>query len=258
MSAAIQLKKEGIPFELYERKEVGGLLNYAYRVDNLLGHLGRSGRDVCQKFRDHLDLMGVEVIGKDIAKVRQTRSGFNIDGSEFTHLVLATGTMPKKIETPGALYFLEPEHLVKGSRLLIVGGGDLAFDNALRAAASGVSATILVRSRPTANETLLTEARSMGVREIAGEASDIVLEGGSYRFKKLTFDRTAVFIGRTPNRDLVAHFGDLEVELTNFSTPIKGLYIVGDAALGTLSQTALASGSGIAAVMDIAKMVRER
>ena len=202
--------------------------------------------------------MGVEVVRKDISKVERTPGGFTIDGAEFTHLVLATGSVPKTLDIPGAVYHLEPGDLEEGKNLLIVGGGDLAFDNALRAAASGMSVTILVRDRPTANETLLKEARSIGVVEILGDASDIVPKEGSYLFGNNVYDMIAVFIGRIPNRNLIEDPGVLDVELPNFTTSIKGLYIVGDAALGTLSQTALASGSGIAAAMHIARTVRDR
>ncbi|MGA1793037.1 MAG: NAD(P)/FAD-dependent oxidoreductase [Thermoplasmatota archaeon] len=252
------MKKEGIPFEFYERNEVGGLLKYAYRVDNLIGHVGRSGPDICSDLREHLKVMGVEVVRKDISKVKSTPDGFIIDGEEFTYLVLATGSNPKTLDIPGAFYHLEPEHLEKGKHLLIVGGGDLAFDNALRAAASGMSVTILIRDRPTANETLLKEARSTGVKEMVGDPSDIVPQEGSYLLENKLYDTVAIFIGRTPNRALIDHIGDLDIELPHFSTSIKGLYIVGDAALGTLSQTALASGSGIAAAMHIARTVRDR
>ncbi|MGA1819915.1 MAG: NAD(P)/FAD-dependent oxidoreductase [Thermoplasmatota archaeon] len=258
ISAAIQLKKEGVAFELYERKDVGGLLNYAYRVDNLLGHAGKSGPEICKEFRDHLDIMGVQVVKKDISKIERSSIGFTIDGEKFTHLVLATGSVPRRLDLPGALFHLEPEHLQKGGRLLIVGGGDLAFDNALRAAASGMLVTVLIRDRPSANETLLNEARSMGVNEAEGDALEIVPRGESFLFRNRTYDNVAVFIGRTPNRTLIDHLGDLPAEPPFFTTSIKGLYIVGDAALGTLSQTALASGSGIAAAMHIARAVRGR
>lgn len=227
-------------------------------MDNLLGHARKTGLELCIEFIEHLKTMDVDVIHMEVRKVELAPEGFIIDGEMFTHLILATGSIPKKLDIPGALYYLEPERSVKGEELLIIGSGDLAFDNAVRASVSGISVTVLMRGEPRANESLFMEARSLGVKEIVGDEMEIGFDGEFYRFGSKKYDRVAVFIGRTPNRELTEHLGDLKVELPHFSTSIKGLYIVGDAALGTFSQTALASGSGLAAAMHIAQTVKKR
>lgn len=248
--------KEGIPFKLYERKWVGGLLYYAYRVDNLLGHKGKTGLQLSMQFNEHLKEMGVEVIHEEVKTMKEAVGGFLVNGEEYSHVVLASGSTPTEIDIPGALYFIEDPKELAGKDVLIVGGGDLAFDNAVRVTKAGARTTLLMRGVPKANPSLIAEARGLGIKEITGQASEMMFDGESYRFGYMRYNALAVFIGRKPNRKLIEGLGEVEVRLPTFSTSIKGLYVVGDAALGTLSQTALASGSGLAAAMHIAKMVR--
>ncbi|MBN1539961.1 MAG: NAD(P)/FAD-dependent oxidoreductase [Candidatus Thermoplasmatota archaeon] len=227
-------------------------------MDNLLGHAGKTGAELCTEFREHLDTMGIEIIKEEVQNVAVSGGGFIVDGEEFTHLILATGTLPKKLDIPGALYYLEPEHIVRGEDLLIIGSGDLAFDNAVRAAASGVFVTVLRRKKVSANETLMGEARSLGVKEVVGEVTDLLFDGRIYCYGGIKYNKVAVFVGRTPDRTLLQDIGEVNVEPPCFSTSVKGLYIVGDAALGRFGQTALASGSGLAAAMHIMRWVKER
>ena len=245
-------------FKIFERKRVGGLLYYAYRVDNLIGHRGKDGRRLSMELDRHLEQMGAEVVHDDVTSVEKTDDGFLVNDEAFSHVILATGSTPRRLDIPGVQYFIEEPSAMKGKELLIIGGGDLAYDNGLRARRKGANVTILTRDAPRANRSLLEEARNNGIVELTGSPDDLVPEGRVYRYGSRIFDVVAVFIGRDMNRELVKDMGSLEVNLPDFSTSIKGLYIVGDAALGTLSQTALASGSGIAAAMHIAKTVRER
>lgn len=250
--------KEHITFKIFEKKQVGGLLYYAHRVDNLIGHRGKSGKQLSIEFNEHLKTMGVEVLNEEVLTLEQSRNGFLVNEEEFTHVVLATGSTPNPIDIPRALYSIEDPSAFTDKEILIVGGGDLAFDNAVRVKKAGARVTLFIRDIPKANPSLTAEARDLGINEIAGDTSEIIYDGEFYISGCLKYDSLAVFIGRKPNTALIEGFGEVEVELPSCSTPIKGLYVVGDAALGTLSQTALASGSGLAAAMHIAETVRSQ
>jgi thioredoxin reductase (NADPH) len=248
--------KEQIPFKIYEKKWVGGLLYYANRIDNLLGHKGKTGIQLSMEFNEHLKTMGVNVIHEEVFSIDRADDHFIVNDQDFSHVILATGSKPNELEVPRALYYIEDPGALADKDVLIIGGGDLAFDNAVRCTRSGAKVTLLLRGEPKANRSLMAEARELGIKEIKGDPKEIIHDGSSFRFGYLKYDSLAVFIGRRPNRSLIEKWGELEVELPEFSTSIKGLYVVGDAALGTLSQTALASGSGLAAAMHIAKTVR--
>ncbi|MEA3559924.1 MAG: FAD-dependent oxidoreductase, partial [Candidatus Thermoplasmatota archaeon] len=103
-SAAIQLKKEGVAFDLFEKKRVGGLLWYANRVDNLLGHKGKGGKVLCHAFSDHLEASGIKVQKQKITDLNILENGFSIVEKNYSHVVLATGTYPKKLGIEGELH----------------------------------------------------------------------------------------------------------------------------------------------------------
>ncbi|MGA1848157.1 MAG: NAD(P)/FAD-dependent oxidoreductase [Thermoplasmatota archaeon] len=258
ISAAVQLKKEGLAFTLFEKGRPGGLLWYANRVDNLLAHRGRSGKELCRLFDDHLREMGIVIEYTEVRSIEMAGARFMVNGRDFSHVILATGSSPREVDIPGVLYFIEDEKELNGKRLLILGGGDLAYDNALRAANAGGYVTIARRGEPRANSMLLEEARSAGIREIIADEGGIIFHGDHYQFGDDMYDLLAVFIGRSPNRGLISRMGPVEIDIPSFSTSVNGLYVVGDAALGTVSQTALSSGSGLAAAMHISQMVKER
>ncbi|MEA3559763.1 MAG: NAD-binding protein, partial [Candidatus Thermoplasmatota archaeon] len=142
-------------------------------------------------------------------------------------------------------------------KVLVVGGGDLAFDNALGLHENRAYVTLIHRSSVKANSMLVDEVQNAGIEMIKGDPGDIDRIDGGYRFRDIIYHTLAVFIGRSPKLDLLEGLEHFKTYLPSFRTSVKGLYVIGDAALGTLGQTALSSGSGLAAAMDIAKMVKK-
>ncbi|MGA1821877.1 MAG: NAD(P)/FAD-dependent oxidoreductase [Thermoplasmatota archaeon] len=260
-SAAVQLSKEGLDFVLYEKDSVGGLLRYANYMDNLLGHRGINGSDMCSLIEDHLKGMNIEVTRSEVVNIRLENSEFLIlakgETKRFTHVILAAGSIPNRLDIPGCLYYIENPLIYNSRRILIIGGGDLAYDNALRLSNNGADVTIMVRNRSSANSGLIRKARDAGIDVISGDPEDIDLIGGKYSLPDgSSFDHCAAFIGRTPNTGLIDDLGDIGIDRLTGKTSVKGLYVIGDAALGTMSQAALASGMGLVAAMDIARLVR--
>ncbi len=262
LSAAVQLIKEGVQFKIFERDAPGGLIRYANRVDNLLGHRGKTGRDLADHIVEHALGMGVRPILEEVISVDLKDGNFFIvtDGSRWSseYLVLATGSVPRKIDLEDVLYKLEDEDTLPGDNLLILGGGDLALDNALRAADHGANVTILYRSSIKANKALIEEVKNAGIRTMKGD-QEAVRKGqdGSFVLKgDLKFDKVAAFIGRYPERYLIDEMEVLGPVDQSFSTSVKGLYLIGDAASVDHSQTAYAMSSGLTCAMDIARRMR--
>jgi thioredoxin reductase len=161
------------------------------------------------------------------------------------------------MELEGAFYRLEPGKAFSERKLLIIGGGDLALDNALRAKESGAEVAILHRSGLKANRGLVEESETSGIRFLKGSAEDISSIDGEFILKdEETFDMAAVFIGRSPERSLIRGFEGIEITDMSHSTSVKGLYLIGDAASLEHSQAAYAMASGVSCAMDIACKVR--
>lgn len=212
---------------------------------------------LCRIFSDHLNSFGIMTRKANISELSRSEQGFKVDGGDFSHVILATGTSPNKLGIPGELHFIEDAIQFKGMDILIVGGGDLAFDNALTLHNGQANVTIVHRSNIKANNILQEEVKRAGIRIIKGNPKEIGLKDGYYVLENKRYQYLFAFIGRSPELGLLEGMENPKMYLPSFRTSVKGLYVIGDAALGTLSQTALASGSGLAAAMDIARMVKK-
>jgi thioredoxin reductase len=261
LSAAVQLRKERIPFIIFEKRRPGGLLWYANRVDNLLGLRGMSGIDLCRIMEEHAKDMGVKIQNTEVVSLAIEKDDFSIF-TEKRHwiskfVILATGSTPSILNIPSVLYQVEDYTVMKGKRLLIIGGGDLALDNALRAYGSGVEVAILHRSRIKANEGLFHEVVSNSIPFYRGAMDSVELVGGTFYHNGEKFDYLASFIGRSPNRSLLPHGDEIELSYPSHSTSVKGLYVIGDAASVENSQAAYAMSSGLSAAMDISRRLKK-
>lgn len=253
--------KEKVTFKIFESFRPGGLIWYANRVDNLLGHRGRTGKEIVEAMVSHSGEMGVETIPSHVNSLKIQGNGFIVvhdDAEEyFEEVIIATGSRPRKIDLENVQYRIEYEEDLKDMDILIIGGGDLALDNALRARNMGARVTILHRSNIKANLTLMDEVRLAGVKMVKGSEKDLGVVGGRYSLNgRETFDRVAAFIGRSCRVDLLEGMQGLNTEGSSRSTGVNGLYLIGDAASLEHSQAANAMSSGIACAMDIARKVR--
>jgi len=240
----------------------GGLLRTANRVDNLLGMKGMSGLSLCESFLEHARDMGVVIEAAPVKSINVHEGSFHLESGkgnrDFSNLILATGSRPKRLDLPDAMYRIDGPGDLKGGSLLIIGGGDLAFDNALRVFGWGIDVCILHRSAPKANHSLVNEVREAGIRLVKGDVGMVSPGRDGYHLEgEGVFDNAAVFTGRVPDRSLIDHMGPVEVFMPSHETSVKGLYVIGDAASIESSQTAYAMSSGLSAAMDIARKVRE-
>jgi len=273
MTAAIQLKRYGIPFILLEKERVGGLLWNANLVENYPGFpAGVSGPKLIGLIEKQMECIGVEVIFDEILRVatNANKKHFTISSKTktytTTHLIIASGTQPKPFPLfipadAQARVFSEIYPLldVRKKRIAIVGGGDAAFDYALNLVKRGNFVTILNRGSEVKCLGLLWE-RAMGEPSIVYRAETPV--------SKVEFDETAgrpkirldagasleadyllFAIGRVPQMDFLSD------ELVGQNH--KGLYFVGDVKNGLYRQAAIAAGDGLRAAMQIYHSMEE-
>ena len=260
IGASIQLAKEGLVPVLYERDEPGGMLRYANRIDNMPGTTGSRGSDVVGSLRDQLSIMGIAVNQDEVLSVDWKDGSFTLEfsgrESRYDYVVVSTGTIPRRIDLEGVLYSIEDPAEFKGSRVLLIGGGDIAFDNSLGLRIAGIDVSILTRSHPVANAGLMRDVENAAIPVFIKDPDEIVYNKGSYHVPGIgMFDTAAAFIGRKPDLRIIGKLDYGDIVLPACRTGIEGLYVAGDAALGGFRQATLAFGTGIAAAMDIARSV---
>jgi len=266
MTAAIQLKRYGIPFVILEKERVGGLLWNANLVENYPGFpAGVSGPKLVGLIEKQMERIGVEVTFDSVADLDYDETGFRVKTLQTEYrprfVIVASGTRPNPFplaipDVAQGMVFSDVYHLlhVSDKHVVIIGAGDAAFDYALNLTKNRNSVTILNRRGEVKCLRLLWE-RAMAESSIEYRAetpvSKIDLDETAGRLKvrteageSLEADYLLFAIGRIPQMDFL-----LSAELVDKKG--NGLYFVGDVKNSLYRQAAIAAGDGLRAAMEI-------
>lgn len=264
IATAQQSVREGIEdLVVIERQRIGGLIHYANRIENLPGFVGAEGRTFTQELENIVEKYGIQVLYKDVKGVKKERDEFVIEmkgqdlSSEF--LVLATGTKAVSLGIDGEV--TEPEWRDYTGKIAVIGGGDAAYDYALRLDRSGAETVIIRRSEPKALSSLVEDVRRKSIREVNGEIDRWESRQGRYHLicggKDIDCDSVVVAVGRRPSSPGVSPSFST-AEFPTGRTDVENLYAVGSLVLGEYRQTSLSWGMGIAAGMSLATEILDR
>ncbi|MFH1579969.1 MAG: NAD(P)/FAD-dependent oxidoreductase [Thermoplasmatota archaeon] len=282
MAAAIYLQRAGLSPLLLEMGEPGGLLREANLVENYPGFPGGiRGADMAALMVKQARDVGVTIARERAERISLRKGKFVIktDRKERASrtLIVATGTRPRTIRLKGAsdltgkrlFYGINsiPGKGLRGSLVLVVGGGDAAFDYGLSLRGKGCKVTILTRSSPRCLPLLQARAEQAGIevrigfipRSVSERRGRVVLSCSHDRkLVELVGDYVLVACGREPNLELLRD-SDLGVPIARGGPPmtnVPGLFLVGDAVRENCRQTGIAVGDGILAAMLAERYVK--
>jgi len=269
ISAATELVRYGRHVVALEAERVGGLVHEARRVENLPIMVAPGpGRGVVDALRAHLERLPPRIIAEPVMEVHLRKGGFELRAGDAPvrcrAVVLATGTRPSRLDVPGedlpwvAHRWTDLRGRPPG-RVAVVGGGDLAADQALSLADAGFEVELLVRSDGLrCNKRLKDELKgrpTVHIRPKHGvvrfsEGPTVECEGPEGRVG-LTVGCALVSIGREPELPPVFDAKGHRLEpSTILAGEIPGLFPVGDLVAGRRRQVAIALGSGLDAAMQ--------
>lgn len=284
LSAAIYTTREDIDTVLYEKGVVGGLAAITDWVDNYPGFpKGRSGMDLAEDLRLQAERFGADIRLGEVLSIELEKDGTKkletTDGILHASAVLiATGSDWKKLGIPGEQEFYgRGVHycatcdgaFYRDKKLVVVGGGNSAVQEALFLTKFASHIDMLVRSDLRASEVLIKELeanekitihRNTSTDEIVGnEDNKVVKVLATFKGKRKEFktDGVFVFIGLKPNTQFLK---DTKIELdevglikTNaeLQTNMKGVFACGDVRSGATMQIASAVGEGATAALRI-------
>ena len=288
MTAAIYAKRANLDVVLLETNVTGGLENSTYTVENFPSYPEIHGMELMEKMREHVDHMGVEVeevfevIGLELGEDEKTVHG---DGIVYKApaIILATGRKPIALDVPtecdqmhfcaicdGAPY--------KGKRVLVVGGGNSAFDEGLYLLNLGVAELTVVEimdrffAAEATQDALLGDPRVKGfkttkvvdVEVTDGKLSAAILENAQTGERTaLPVDGIFVFLGQSPNnewfKDAIA-LDDKGYILAgeDMSTNIPGVFGAGDINHKPYRQITTAVSDGTIAALAAERWLRSR
>ncbi len=283
IAAGMFLKRAGVELILLDEREPGGLLREANLVENYPGFPGGiSGRELASLMVNQMEMLGVRFEKSAVTEVSPKDHSFVVETDTNTYesdaVIIATGTEPKRIEIDGARE-LEGRRLfyglssigiddVRGKRVLVLGGGDAAFDYAINMSARENSVTVISRSAASCLPLLLERAEARGVEISEGCASERMVEssdgvavecicgGGRKVFEA---DIVIVAHGREPRLDMLSLELRERIDDSGERPPmtgIEGLFVAGDVVRGIHRQAAIAAGDGVLAAMHVEKLLK--
>lgn len=289
LAAAVYTTREDIPTILYEKGVVGGLAAVTDWVDNYPGFAkGIAGLDLSEELRKQAERFGAEIRLGEVLSISE-KDGVKIvnttDGELQARAVLiATGSDYKKIGVPGEQeFYARGVHycatcdgaFYRDKKLVVVGGGNSAVQEALFLTRFASHIDMLVRSKLSASDVLIHELENndkitvhLGTTtdEIVGENNKVTKVVGTHEGKKVEFptDGVFVFVGLKPNTEFLK---DNSVELdeigfvkTNdrLETSMTGVFAAGDVRSGATMQIASAVGEGATAALRIREYLEGR
>ncbi len=280
MSAALWCSELGMSSILIEKeRHFGGQLNRIYNpIENYLGVKCANGAEMLEQFEQSITsrnferITGIEVTGLD-AKEKTVELA---DGRKLSSraIILATGVRRRRLNIPGEVEFLDKGILesgsreresVAGKRVVIIGGGDAAAENALILAEFADRIYIVHRRQKLSARSEFTKQieaepkieliANAVAEEISGHESVkfVTIKNADGSGQKIETDYVLIRVGIEPNTELVRGQADLDerdyVIVDDICrTSVELFYAIGDVANPTSPTIATATGMGATAV----------
>lgn len=292
LTAALYAAREGMSVLVVERAGVGGQAGVTERLDNFPGFPeGVSGAEFASRLRQQAERFGVEILSaQDVTEIvvdgdyRGVRTG---SGQELRSMVvlLTLGSTYRRLGVPGEDDFIGAGvhfcatcdgAFYKQKKLLVVGGGNSAgeesifltrFSSDITIATQGgaLTASKVVVAKVEESDAL-TVRPSTTVAEFKGSStlSSVVLRDTvTGELTEEPFDGVFVFIGLTPNSEVVKGLVDLDMlgfitTDAGLQTSVPGVFAAGDVRAGSTKQAASAAGEGAAVALGIRRYVEHR
>ena len=218
---------------------MGGQAGITQTLDNFPGFdKGIRGGDFAERLGRQAKKFGVEILqAQDVQEIDRDGQYLIAEiGSEIHYhskaLLLATGAHYRRLDVPGEAELIGINvhfcatcdgAFYKGKKVLVVGGGNSGFEEGLFLTKFASQVDILVNSpQPKASRILqdkVAEMKNMrvilnhAVRELKGgnKLQGVILEDlGTHEKKEVKYDGVFVFIGVTPNNELIKDKAELD------------------------------------------------
>lgn len=294
LTAAIYTTREDIDTLLFERAVIGGLAAVTDKIDNYPGFPdGVAGLQLADDLQKQAERFGAVIELGEVTAIKDEGKYKRLEttsGDMLARAVLiATGSDYKKIGVPG-----EQEFYAKGvhycatcdgafyrdKRLVVVGGGNSAVQEAIFLTRFASHIDLLVRSTIKASDVLqheldkfvkegkVTVHLGTTTDEIIGKDNTVnkVIGTDTASGKKVEFetDGVFVFVGLMPNSQFLKNtpirLDEIGFVITDdgLQTNMKGVFAAGDIRSGATMQIASASGEGATAALKIREYLEGR
>ena len=259
----------------------GGQVINTYDVDNYPGLPGISGFDLAMKFREHADALGTTFLQEEVQSVQLSGKEKQVVTANGTYtaktVILATGAVHRKLGVPG-------EHelrgvgvsycatcdgaFFRGKDVAVVGGGDVALEDALFLA-RGSRRVYLIHRRDALRGAKVLQEKIFSTENIKVLWDTVTerIEGGdqveavsvlnrkTQEKKKIPVSGVFIAVGIEPDSGLFR--GQVSMDENGYilagedcRTSLEGVFAAGDVRTKQLRQIVTAAADGANAVIS--------
>ena len=293
-TAAIYAARFGLD-TLIISKDLGGNMALTDLIENYPGFPeGISGSELTNRMHEQVKNLGVDVVFDEVERIDPTECAYyegpckfavrTKNGKEYKAktIIIAVGAAPRKLHIPGEEEFTGrgvsycatcDGPLFKGKKVIVVGGGNTALQEALYLKSIGVDVTLVHRrDQFRADKILQDRFRESGIPAILNTVVTEIKGDGKVEAVKLKnrvtgeetemkVDGVFIFIGYEPKTDFVKHlgitdeYGYIPVDMY-MRTKVKGIFAAGDIT-NVFKQIAVAVGQGAIAANSAKELLEE-
>ncbi|WP_421899554.1 NAD(P)/FAD-dependent oxidoreductase [Maridesulfovibrio sp.] len=286
MTAGIYAARAGLKAIILEENITGGLVNSTYTVENFPSYPTIHGMDLMKKMRAHVDSLEVEV--EEVCEIEsmdlegELKSVETDEGTfKAKTVIICTGRKPIPLDVPTECD--QVHHCAicdggpyKGKRVLVVGGGNSAFDESLYMITLGIEHITLVEVMDRFFAAKGTQDQLIGSGKVDARTEtkvvDLVVENDELKAAVLenvstseqetvAVDGAFIFLGQNPNNELFAEKIKLSkngyvITDENMATSIPGVFSAGDINDKAYRQITTAMSDGTIAALAAERYIR--
>jgi len=290
LAAAIYAARAELKFIVLEKEIMsGGQIINTYEVDNYPGLYHMGGFDLAMKFREHADALGASFVTGEVQKIEEISGGKKIvctDGTEYETktIILSGGAKHRKLEVPGedslagsgVSYCATCDGaFFRGKEVAVVGGGDVAVEDALflarlckkvyvvhRRDSFRAAKTLVSRLVSAENVEIIYDSV---VKEIQGKfkvESLVLTNKKTAEERTVALDGVFIAVGMLPETKV--YEGLVELDSTGYIkadetgiTSCPGIFAAGDIRTKELRQVVTAASDGANAVQSVERYLAE-
>ncbi len=282
ITAAIYAQRANLKVAMFEKDTPGGQLSKYNEIENYTGAKKVAGYELATMMIDHAYELGVEVIYDDVTKVE-------LDGNikklitpnqtyEAKAVIIATGNVPRRlgVENEDELAMngiswcaICDGPLYKGRKVVVVGGGNSAVEEASYLATLATHVTVVqnladLTADPKAQD-ILRSMKNVDIKYSTVVSkflkddkglTGVVIKSADGKEETVEADGVFEYVGLTPVTDMVKDlgitnkYGYIEAD-EKMQTKVPGVYAAGDVIVKQIRQVVTATADGAIAVQNL-------
>lgn len=283
---------------IFITKDWLGQSNVSEKIENWVGTVAISGLKLSKNLETHVKAYSKDIIdfkeGEYCVEITRSQQGspnspiFNIKTDKGSYqaksVLITSGSRRKRLDIKGADIY---EHkgltycatcdgpIYSGQDVIVVGGGNSAFESAAQLLAYCKSVTLLIRgdkfrADPGTVERVLSHPNMKAIKNAipkevkGGKFVTSFVYTDSNTNKDIELPATGIFveIGSLPNTDFAKNvltlneYGHIIVDAKNQRSSTTGIWSAGDCTDGLFHQNNIATGDAVKAIEDIYSYLR--